>query len=65
MENNKSITIKGYAIRKSFLSDSQKKLIEKHCVVEPKVDDRYKVKGELAFPIYRESPEKYYNESTA
>lgn len=60
MEHNKSITHKGYAIRKSFLSESQKKLIEKYCVVEPKVDDRYKTKDELSFPIYRESPERYY-----
>jgi superfamily II DNA or RNA helicase len=60
MEYNKVITHKGYAIRKSILSEPQKKLIEKHCIVEPKVDDRYKVKGELAFRIYKESPERYY-----
>jgi len=60
MEYNKVITHKGYAIRKSSLTESQKKLIEKYCNVEPKIDDRYKVKGELSFRIYRESPERYY-----
>ena len=60
MEYNKVITHKGYAIRKLSLTESQQKLIEKFCVVEPKVDDRFKVKGELGFRIYRESPERYY-----
>lgn len=60
MDYNKVITHKGYAIRKSYLTDSQKKLVEKYCIVEPKIDDRYKLKGELSFRIYRESPERYY-----
>ena len=57
---NKILTHKGYSIRKSFLSEKQIKMIIDNCNVEPKVDDRYKVKGEIAFKIYRESPERYY-----
>jgi len=60
MDYNKVITHKGYSVRKSYLSESQTKLIEKYCIVEPKIDDRYKLKGELSFRIYRESPERYY-----
>jgi len=60
MDYNKVITHKGYSVRKSYLTESQTKLIEKYCIVEPKIDDRYKLKGELSFRIYRESPERYY-----
>jgi len=60
MNINKIITNKGYSIRKSSLSEKQHNLIEKYCNVEPKIDDRYKVKGELSFRIYKESPERYY-----
>jgi hypothetical protein len=62
MENkNKLITHKGYAIRKSFLSEKQIELIEKHCIVEPKSDDRFGGKKEdNKFKIYKESTERYY-----
>ena len=56
----KIVTHKGYSIVKSSLSEKQQELIQKQCIVEPKVDDRYKVKGELRFKIYLESPERYY-----
>ena len=57
---NKIITTKGYAIRKSYLNETQIELIQKNCIVEPKTDDRFATKGELKFKIYLESPERYY-----
>jgi len=56
----KIVTHKGYSISKSSLSEKQHELIQKQCIVEPKIDERYKVKGELRFKIYLESPERYY-----
>ena len=60
MEYNKIITHKGYAIRKSILSEKENELVQKHCVVEPKVDERFGKKEDLKFRIYKESPERYY-----
>jgi len=60
MEYNTIITHKGYAIRKSILSEKENELIQKHCVVEPKVDERFGKKEDLKFRIYKESPERYY-----
>jgi len=60
MEYNTIITHKGYAIRKSMLSEKENELIQKHCVVEPKVDERFGKKEDLKFRIYKESPERYY-----
>jgi len=60
MSENKILTHKGYAIRKTFLKPKELELIQKHCVVEPNIDERYKVAKEYAFTIYRESPERYY-----
>lgn len=57
---NTIITHKGYSIRKSFLNEKQIEKIHKACTVEPKVDDRYKTKGDHSFRIYKESPERYY-----
>ena len=57
---NKIITTKGYAIRKSYLTKTQVEAIQKSCIVEPKTDDRFAVKGETKFKIYLESPERYY-----
>jgi len=57
---NKVLTHKGYSIRKSFLSEKDLKIVIDNCNVEPKIDDRYKLKGEVGFKIYRESPERYY-----
>ena len=60
MEHNTIITHKGYAIRKSFLNEKHIDIIQKHCVVEPKVDERFGKKEDLKFRIYKESPERYY-----
>lgn len=57
---NKIITSKGYAIRKSYLSEKQIEAIQKNCIVEPKTDDRFGPKIDLKFKIYLESPERYY-----
>jgi len=57
---NKILTHKGYSIRKSIISEKEQEIIMKYCVVEPKVDERYKQKGELKFNIYKESPQRYY-----
>ena len=59
MDANKIITHKGYAIRKSFLREKDVEMIMKYCVVEPKIDERYK-KSEGKFNIYKESPTRYY-----
>ena len=56
---NKILTHKGYSIRKSFLKEKDIELIMKYCVVEAKIDERYK-KTEGKFNIYKESPERYY-----
>lgn len=60
MEYNTIITHKGYAIRKCFLNEKHIEHIQKHCVVEPKVDERFGKKEDLKFRIYKESPERYY-----
>jgi len=57
---NKIITHKGYSIRKSSLSEKDNETILKYCVVEPKVDERFKTKGDHKFNIYKESPARYY-----
>ena len=58
---NKILTHKGYAIRKSFLNEKQIELINKHCIVEPSIDDRFGKKDEnRKFKIYLESQERYY-----
>ena len=59
MDANKIITHKGYAIRKSFLREKDVEMIMKYCIVEPKIDERYK-KVEGKFKIYKESPNRYY-----
>lgn len=57
---NKIITHKGYSIRKSFLREKDVEMILKYCIVEPKIDERYKTKGDVKFSIYKESPQRYY-----
>ena len=57
---DKIITNKGYSIRKSALSEKDVEYIQKQCVVTPKIDERYKVKENLSFHIYKESPARYY-----
>ena len=46
MEYNKVLTNKGYAIRKSFLNEKQIEQIQKQCIVEPRVDERFAKKEE-------------------
>ena len=58
---NKIITTKGYAIRKSYLTKTQVEAIQKSCIVEPKTDDRFAVKGETKFKIYLKSVNKNLN----
>ena len=60
VNTNKILTHKGYSIRKSILSEKEQEVILKYCIVEPKIDERYKQKGELKFNIYKESPQRYY-----
>ena len=57
---NKVLTSKGYAIRKSILSEAQRKQIEKDLRVAPIVHRSYQGAEDLSFRIYRESPERYY-----
>ena len=59
-DKNKLLTHKGYAIRKSFLTEKDVQCIEKNCIVEPKTDDRFGVKKDGKFKIYQESKERYY-----
>jgi len=60
MEYNTLLTHKGYAIRKSFLTEKQVEMIQKQCTVEPNTDDRFGIKGDCKFKIYLESKERYY-----
>ena len=50
-DKNKLLTHKGYAIRKSFLSEKDIQYIEKNCIVEPKTDDRFGAKKDGKFKI--------------
>ena len=59
-EKSKVLTSKGYAIRKSILSDDQRRLIEKELRVAPIVHRSYQGAEDLSFRIYRESLERYY-----
>ena len=59
-EKSKVLTSKGYAIRKSILSDAERRLIEKELRVAPIVHRSYQGAEDLSFRIYRESPERYY-----
>lgn len=59
-EKNKLLTHKGYAIRKVSLDEKQIDFITKHCIVEPKTDDRFGAKKDGKFKIYLESKERYY-----
>ena len=59
-EKTKVLTSKGYAIRKSILSDAERRLIEKELRVAPIMHRSYQGGEDLSFRIYRESPERYY-----
>jgi len=56
----KVLTSKGYAIRKSALSDIERRRIETELRVAPIVHRSYQGAEDLSFRIYRESPERYY-----
>ena len=56
----KVLTPKGYAIRKSLLTDIERKRIETELRVSPSMHRSYQGKEDLSFRIYRESPERYY-----
>ena len=60
MDYNKVLTNKGYAIRKSFLNEKQIEQIQKQCIVEPRVDERFAKKEETKFKLFLESPQRYY-----
>ena len=57
---SKVITSKGYAIRKSVLTDAERNRIEKELRVSPIVHRSYQGAEDLSFRIFRESPERYY-----
>ena len=57
---SKVITSKGYAIRKSILSEAERSRIEKELRVSPIVHRSYQGAEDLSFRIFRESPERYY-----
>jgi superfamily II DNA or RNA helicase len=58
-ELNKVITSKGYAIKKSFLTDAQVTQLKSELTVAPKVLDKFQ-RGVESFPIYHESKTRYY-----
>jgi superfamily II DNA or RNA helicase len=53
------LTPKGYAIRKDSLTEKQRDEMIKELTVKPKVMEAY-ARGVQAFPIYMESPTRYY-----
>ena len=58
-ELNRVITSKGYAIKKSFLTDTQSQQLRSSLVMTPKVMDNYQM-GNTSFPIYYESKTRFY-----
>ena len=56
---NRVLTAKGYAIKKSFLTDVQVQELRSELTVAPKVLDRFQ-KDILNFPIYAESKTRLY-----
>lgn len=56
---NRVLTAKGYAIKKSFLSDIQTQGLRSELTVAPKVLDRFQ-KDTVNFPIYVESKTRLY-----
>ena len=56
---NRVLTAKGYAIKKSFLTDIQIQKLRSELTVSPKVLDRFQ-KDILNFPIYSESKSRLY-----
>jgi superfamily II DNA or RNA helicase len=60
MEHAKVLTSKGYSIRKSSLTDAEKRRVETELKVAPIVHRSYQGGEDLSFRIYRESPQRYY-----
>jgi superfamily II DNA or RNA helicase len=58
-DKNCVLTPKGYAIKKSFLSDDQMLALRTDLTMKPKVMDKYQ-KGIPSFPIYYESSTRFY-----
>ena len=56
-DKNTVITIKGYAIKKSFLNETQIKHLRSSLTMSPKVD---KFQKQEKFPIYYESSTRFY-----
>lgn len=53
------LTSRGYAIRKSSLSDDEQKKIRKSLTVSPVVADKF-AKQSVEFPVFYESPQRLY-----
>lgn len=58
-ELNRVLTVKGYAIKKSALSDKEEKELRGELTVAPKVLEKFQ-KGVSHFPIYAESKTRFY-----
>ncbi len=62
-EQNKILTIKGYAVRKDFLTDDQTKELQEELYVTPNINQKFvrqADKDALSFKLYRESPTRFY-----
>jgi len=58
-EKDRVLTAKGYAIKKSFLTDIQIQQLRSELSMTPKVLDKFQ-KGVQTFPIYYESKTRFY-----
>ena len=58
-EKDRVLTAKGYAIKKSFLTDVQIQQLRSELSMTPKVLDKFQ-KGVQTFPIYYESKTRFY-----
>ena len=58
-EKDRVLTAKGYAIKKSFLTDVQIQQLRSELSMSPKVLDKFQ-KGVQTFPIYYESKTRFY-----
>jgi superfamily II DNA or RNA helicase len=62
-EKNFVLTPKGYAIRKSALTEEQTKHLQTELMVTPKMNTKFVTKSAIAaatFKVYRESPQRWY-----
>jgi superfamily II DNA or RNA helicase len=59
LDKNRVLTSKGYAIKKSFLTDEETLQLRTELTMKPKVLDKYQ-KGVSSFPIYYESSTRFY-----